>query len=55
MKSQKLCPLNRSVSRPQTPLRRRTEYPTPWRVGWCKTVGSLFSGGTPRRHREPCC
>src|SRR3970282_1969795 len=28
---------------------------TDWRVGACKSTGSLISGGTHMRQRVPCC
>ena len=39
------------------PSRSRTapKYPTPWWVGWWSNTGSLISGGTHMRQREPCC
>src|SRR3954447_12285506 len=58
-KRKKLIPLNLSSSRRNTkrPSRNRTapKYPTLLRVGACSRTGSLISGGTPLRQREPCC
>jgi len=57
--NKKVMALNFSSSRRKThfPSRNRTapKYPTLRRVGWWSNTGSLISGGTHIRHREPCC
>ena len=58
-KDKKVMALNFASSRRNThfPSRSRTapKYPTPRRVGWWSNTGSLISGGTHMRQREPCC
>jgi hypothetical protein len=45
------------IMRTNCPLSKLTapRQATDFRVGACRRTGSLISGGTDMRHREPCC